>query len=498
MKNIRSYLSGYILTLIGLIVINIFLIISANRKANEFYELTISHLNIERNINDLEGRVLRSIDIGIRGYALTKDSKILVPFYIGKNNINEVFTSLNNELNKYDFDKQNLADVEQSVRAYALEMEDLKLLVDSNNVDSVKSVILSDPGYPIWVEYDGLRTDLSSYFVTNRKEFETDLREFQEAIFYVQIISLFMAGFVLYKMYMDVKTYSIAKEGLVQQVKASNEILQSHKDNLETIAGKRTEELKLKNEKLNQAYDELKTMQIELVRSEKLNSLSTLIAGVAHEINNPLNYINGGIGMIESHFLNTVVLDESEILQAIDLIKKGVARSSKIVKSLYSFEDRQGDFVMEDIHRLIDDLLLFESKKMEDITLDKEYGQVEKIPLRKGAITLVLMSILENAYYETSKVKNKYIRIRTERISDSNGEYVLVGIFNTGKSIEKDIANKIFDPFYSTKETGEGAGLGLSMALSVMKEHEGSINFKNINNGVEFEVVIPILSDYSD
>ena len=254
-------------------------------------------------------------------------------------------------------------------------------------------------------------------------------------------------------------------------------------------------ELLRANKDLNFAIDELKITQQYLVQSEKMASLGTLTYGVAHEINNPLNYINGGLQMVMNTYNKIENFTNEEIKERFtdisEIIGSGVKKISDIVNSLMDFSDR-GEPVIKssNIEILIDKVITFLNFKIsEDIEIKKEYSIEKKVPIFQAKFIQVIHNILENAIIAVQSNKTeKHIKIKTY-ISEENAEIV---IFNNGPNIPEEIFTKIFDPFFTTRDPGQGTGLGLSICYSLISDHDGVIMAKNVDHGVEFVIKLPL------
>lgn len=300
------------------------------------------------------------------------------------------------------------------------------------------------------------------------------------------------------------------KEGVLVQAiarditkqKRQQEELLKYRKGLEVAVKERTkklqesyEELKLQkatiheqNEVLEQTVDELKQAQIQLVQSEKMASLGVLTAGVAHEINNPLNFIMGGYNGLHALFDEKNMNDEdTETLMK--CIKTGIERSTEIVKSLSAFS-RMPDDSSENcnIHFIIDNCLLILNNQLKNrISINKEYNAVGGTLLgNSGKLHQVFINILSNA---GQAIEGKgEISIASEK----NDQYISITIQDTGCGIEPHAISKITEPFYTTKPAGKGTGLGLSITKRIIDEHNGKIQFSsNVGEGTKVEILLP-------
>jgi signal transduction histidine kinase len=294
-----------------------------------------------------------------------------------------------------------------------------------------------------------------------------------------------------------------------------NKILTEQKEQIEKINNK----LEITNKSLYGTITRLNETQSQLVASEKMASLGVLTAGIAHEINNPVNFIYTGINSL-SKDINELTLIFNEILQkvnasgdekiiasineidnyeelneileiipqTIDDIKVGAERASDIIKGLRNFSRIDKDSMQfVDIHEGIDSsLLLLRNKFKNHISVVKEYSQLPTIECYPGKLNQAFMNIISNAI-DAIEVEGK-ITIRTSVEDD----YVNIQIEDSGKGIAPEVIDKIFDPFFTTKSVGQGVGLGLSITFGIIKEHNGKIDVKSeINRGTIFTISLP-------
>ncbi len=283
-------------------------------------------------------------------------------------------------------------------------------------------------------------------------------------------------------------------------------------------------ELQSKNEELSHIIEKLKETQSQLIQSEKMASLGILTAGIAHEINNPLNFIYSGANILETDLqdliklLNTVSkindktidkdkwakdiklqISDCELHELIEIIpntikgiQTGVERTAEIVKGLSNFSRiEKKEKQIANIHEGIDSaLLLLRNKYKNRIEITKNLGKIPSFKCFPSKLNQVFINILNNAI---DAIKNEgEITISTILIENS----VRIMIKDTGTGIKKEDLAKIFDPFFTTKEVGKGTGLGLSITFGIIKEHNGTINVNSeIGIGTEFTIKIPILAN---
>ncbi|ASB48164.1 GAF domain-containing sensor histidine kinase [Alkalitalea saponilacus] len=287
--------------------------------------------------------------------------------------------------------------------------------------------------------------------------------------------------------------------------------LKKHTDHLEELVQEKTQDLDTaieelmaanedlfeKNEIINNQNEELKTTlqnlknaQSQLIQSEKMASLGTLTAGVAHEINNPLNFLMGASLGLENYLEKEEHKNDEDLKLLVESIQTGVERISDIVKGLNQFSRYNPDFDEEcDITSILENCIVMMNNRIKDkILVEKEYSPGLKVMGNVGKIHQVFMNILLNSVQAIDD-KGKII-IRTF----PHGEkFAIIEIEDTGLGIDKNIIHKITDPFFTTKAPGEGTGLGLSISYNIIKEHKGRLKFKSKpGKGTKTQIFLPI------
>ena len=283
------------------------------------------------------------------------------------------------------------------------------------------------------------------------------------------------------------------------RTREKNRQLEHQKNELEEAYQKisaQSGDLMDKNLELESVIEELKATQQHLVQSEKMASLGTLTAGIAHEINNPLNFISGGLGLIGETQAADHGLSEEEVTlrgkKALEMAMNGMERVRGIVNALMTFSHRGSSTLTPcDIHEIIDNTILFLNSKLdEDISIVKDYTLGEQVRVYPDKLHQVVMNILDNGIYSVklNGTKDKRITLRTLKSNDR----AVVEIINNGPPIEKSHLNQLFDPFFTTKDPGVGTGLGLSISYSLIHEHHGELRVENREGEVCFTIEIPL------
>jgi signal transduction histidine kinase len=296
----------------------------------------------------------------------------------------------------------------------------------------------------------------------------------------------------------------------LNKLRSTEKELEDHKNHLQELVDQKTSnldrilnELQHTNEELNSKNDiinaqnenlketlrNLKETQAQLLESEKMASLGVLTAGIAHEINNPLNFILGGYTGLEDYLEEAGIKDETvDILM--NSIKTGVERSASIVSGLSQFSRSDKDYEARcNIQIILDNCLLMLNSLIRDrikIVRNFEVGPVEVL-CNVGKIHQVFTNVLLNSCQAIEK--DGMISITTKKA----GNWVNIEITDTGKGIKPEDLPRVTEPFFTTKDPGKGTGLGLSIAYSIIKEHKGKIEFESVNgSGTTVKVKLPV------
>lgn len=331
-------------------------------------------------------------------------------------------------------------------------------------------------------------------------------------------------------------------ETATHHLKTANEQLEDYNQTLEQKVEDRTQELKQKNSLLREqaiqlelTLKELQVTQTQLIQTEKMSSLGQMVAGIAHEINNPINFIYGNLTPASEYFhdllgllnlyqellpnptpeiLNLTENIDLEFLIAdfprlLDSMQVGADRIRQIVLSLRNFSRLdEAEMKPVDIHEGIDSTLLLLQNQLKakpenlGIEVVKEYGNLPMVECYAGFLNQVFMNIISNAIdaieeswlkYPLASISKKksQICIRTSVI---NSNQVEIRIADNGAGMTEEVRQKVFDPFFTTKPVGSGTGLGLAISYQIVVEkHQGSlICISEPGQGAEFVIEIPL------
>jgi signal transduction histidine kinase len=267
-------------------------------------------------------------------------------------------------------------------------------------------------------------------------------------------------------------------------------------------------ELGGKNEDLEEAMRLLQKTQQQLVMREKMASLGNLVAGVAHEINNPIGAVMSAADT-SSRSIDVVckalddganadeIRKEAQFQKALQILRDNTritltasARIAEIVKSLKNFARLdEAEFQDADVHDGLDSTLTLLHHRMKNrITINRNYGKLPKIPCFPNQINQVFMNVLSNA--EQAIVDQGTITITTRLEKDN----AIIEVADNGRGIEPEKVGRIFDPGFTTKGVGVGTGLGLSITYNIIQRHHGDIRVESeLGKGTKVTIVLPLV-----
>ncbi len=307
-----------------------------------------------------------------------------------------------------------------------------------------------------------------------------------------------------------------------QEKEEQNRVTVSLKDQLEVQVAERTAEIMQQKEELQHALDELKATQSQLIQSEKMASLGELTAGIAHEIQNPLNFVNN-FSEVNAELIEEMKeeIEKGNIEEA-----KAIARDIKDNQGKITQHGKRADAIVKgmlqhsrssnglkeptDINALADEYLrlayhgLRAKDKSFNATMktdfDESIGNINIIPQDIGR---VILNLITNAFYVVNEKKNtpllrlaggaiKYeptVTVTTKKLADT----VLIAVKDNGNGIPQQVMDKIFQPFFTTKPSGQGTGLGLSLSYDIIKAHGGELKVETKEgSGSTFSIYLPL------
>jgi two-component system NtrC family sensor kinase len=282
--------------------------------------------------------------------------------------------------------------------------------------------------------------------------------------------------------------------------------------------------VKERTAELETALDDLKRTEVELVNREKMSSLGLLTAGIAHEINNPINFVSASVSPLKRDIndivsilhkydkkmngnltpekikeieeykeeLDTPYLIE-EIQQLLNGIEEGAVRTANIVRGLQKFSRSDEHFIKSSdlIDGIENTLTLLNPQLKDTITVVKNFEPIPYLDCSPGKLNQVFLNILSNAIHAVNNngKKEKIITVGT-RVEDNN---IVLTFKDNGMGMTPEVKDKIFDPFFTTKDVGAGTGLGLSISYGIVENHKGDITVKSApGEGAEFIIKLPI------
>jgi signal transduction histidine kinase len=298
---------------------------------------------------------------------------------------------------------------------------------------------------------------------------------------------------------------------------ASFQTIEDLSRSLEEKVRVRTEQLRATNEELRTAYRDLQATQQQLVQREKMASVGQLVAGVAHELNNPIGFISSNVatledfvrrlrGMLESY--QGAALSEADRARIaarrdelkvdyaltyldtmLDGIREGADRTRKIVRDLRVFAHTSDDaWQPVDVHEELESSLTLLNHLLKDrIAVRRHYGLVGSVECVRSQIDQVFLNVLANAAQAIRGPGTITIETRRE------GSMAVIEIRDTGPGISPDVLGRVFDPFFTTKPVGEGTGLGLSISYEIVTKHGGEIRAESPpGGGAAFTIRLPV------
>ena len=316
-----------------------------------------------------------------------------------------------------------------------------------------------------------------------------------------------------------------SQEQALTALKENERIIREQNVILEKKVGERTHELKLSNDELNKAMHELKEAETQLVESEKMASLGQLTAGIAHEINNPINFVASNVKPLNRDvkilletvdMMEKIVKEQSpeqykiianykseidydylkeEIDQLLSGIGEGASRTAEIVKGLRIFSRLDEDTLKKaDINEGMESTLVITNNLLNNlIKVNRVYGNIPLIECYPGKLNQVFLNMISNAVYAIKKRFGENDGGELTIATSSDDSFIYVKIKDNGTAMDENTKKRLFEPFFTTKDVGEGTGLGLSIAYNTINKHNGLILIESqIGVGTEFTIKLPL------
>jgi len=324
------------------------------------------------------------------------------------------------------------------------------------------------------------------------------------------------------------KEKEVSQLATLSALKENERIVLEQNIVLEQKVIERTEELIKSNQALNSTLTDLKEAQSQLVDSEKMAGLGQLTAGIAHEINNPINFVTSNIKPLELDILDLdtvihmyesidpeadlkpqlakiesfkkqidIVFVREEIKSLLSGIGEGARRTAEIIRSLKNFSRLdENDTKPVDLNEgIASTLVLVKNTFPDHLKVEKDFGELPLVECLPGKINQVFMNLITNAIHA---IKSKEPRDQEGVLSIKTwqeGNEVKISIKDSGTGMPEEVKQKIFEPFFTTKDVGEGTGLGLSIVFRIIENHHGNIDVvTKLNQGTEFIITLPVNS----
>jgi len=263
-------------------------------------------------------------------------------------------------------------------------------------------------------------------------------------------------------------------------------------------------EIQHRSEELERTLKMLQETQTQLVHSEKMAALGLLVAGIAHEVNNPVSFAKGSLSNLRRYLgqvrealekqpeTRQVLVQFNKLLQDIEqslnIVKAGLDRTEGIVTDLKTFARKDEQYTKRvDVQDGLEATIkLIQHEMAERVTLHRDYGIREPVEIIPGQINQVFMNLLQNAIHAITEKGDIWIR------TWEDGDRVHISVRDSGKGIRKEHLGRVFEPFFTTKEVGQGTGLGLSVSYRIIENHGGKITVSSEEGkGAEFVVTLP-------
>lgn len=364
-------------------------------------------------------------------------------------------------------------------------------------------------------------------------------RGFKPAKYFIAAWSVFLLGvfvFVLKDMevlpFNNLTRYTMqigsAIETILLSFALANRISIIRKENEHLIKEQNIileQKVKERTAELNKAIEDLKQAQSQLVESEKMASLGQLTAGIAHEINNPINFVSSNVFPLKQDIedLKSILNKYEEITESADLknklneinqlkeeldyellleeldtiingIEDGAKRTAEIVSGLRNFSRLdESEFQSANVNDCINTTLKIIQPKLTDIKIITELENIPPIDCYPGKLNQFFLNTIDNAIYAVNAVKKPNHKGEIEIKTTLKNDHIIVTLKDNGIGMDETTKNKIFEPFFTTKDVGEGTGLGMSIAHGILEMHQAKIEIESeIDKGTQIKIFLPL------
>jgi two-component system NtrC family sensor kinase len=293
---------------------------------------------------------------------------------------------------------------------------------------------------------------------------------------------------------------------------------------LETANQTLEDKVQERTQAIEDTLNQLQNTQLQLIQTEKMSSLGQMVAGIAHEINNPIGFIQGNVTHLTTYFqdlcqllnqyqqayeptaeikatiktidLEFLLEDTEKVLGSLNL---GTNRVQDIISAMRNFSRLdEAEVKAVDIHEGLDSTLLILNNRLKyGVDVIKQYGDLPQVNCYPAQLNQVFSNLITNAIdaMEEADCDPKTLTISTQAVADDR---VQITIKDSGPGIKAGVKHKIFDPFFTTKAIGKGTGLGLGICYQIIQKHDGTITVESeLGQGTEFTITLPIRAQVS-
>jgi C4-dicarboxylate-specific signal transduction histidine kinase len=360
--------------------------------------------------------------------------------------------------------------------------------------------------YPLHFEIDGQKIYGGKLVIQfSREHIYKDVVRRALITFVSQAAKTFFVSFILVLLYEKLITNDLVKmshvlKNLNLTSTKSKELFPNKRETSDEISilqnqlealSRRLAQINKENQDLLEIANAEKLMQeSKALNAARLASLGEMAAGIAHEINNPLTIVKGNIHALSKRLHSGVDFDKDYYLNSFSKIDMAIERITKIIRNMkkISRDTSQEELNDIDLEELVKDTLDYYQEKFRknDVRFEVSYKSTSRVHVREVELCQVLINILNNANDAVTDCSDKWIKVE---VADE-GEFASISVSDSGEGISKDNEEKIFNPFYTTKEVGKGTGLGLSISKDAMEQMKGDLILDSSNTYTQFKLLL--------